>query len=58
MWQMVCLVGAHMANIIIYNYIFKYLKSHLSIVIFKKNPCQKKKKNEKSNWKKKIYYFL
>ena len=42
---MVCLVGAHMANIKIYNYIFKYLKSHLSILIFK-NPC---KKNEKIN---------
>ena len=47
-WQIVCLVGAHVANIIIYNNIFKYLKSHLSILIFKKS-MSKKKKNEKIN---------
>ena len=45
-WQMVCLVAAHVANIIIYNNIFKYLKSHLSILIFKKSMSKKKKKRK------------
>ena len=46
MWQIVCLVGAHVANIIIYNNIFKYLKSHLSILILKKSISEKNKEND------------
>ena len=49
---MTCLIGAYVANIIIYNYIFKYLKSHLSILILKKNPGQTNKKT------KNILFFL
>ena len=44
MWQMVCQVGAHVSNITIYNYIFKYLKSHLSILIFNKFMSKKMKR--------------
>ena len=40
---MTCLIGAYVANIIIYNNIFKYLKSHLSILIFKKSRSNKQK---------------
>ena len=56
-WQIVCFVAAHVANIIIYNNIFKYLKSHLSILIFKKS-MSKKKKMKRLIERKNIYYFL
>ena len=52
---MVCLVGTHVPNIIIYNDIFKYLKSHLSILILKKSMS---KKNEKINWKEKKKFIF
>ena len=55
-WQIVCFVAAHVANIIIYNNIFKYLKSHLSILIFKKS--MSKKKTKRLIERKNIYYFL
>ena len=57
-WQMVCLVGAHVANIKIYNYIFKYLKSHLSILIFKKSMSNKKTMKRLIERKKYIKYII